>query len=237
MTVPHDYRSYAAKMRELAVADTDMEVDVRFVDMIAARTSYILDIGCGIGNAVNGLRCRGHQAFGIDPTPDVLRVAGDLYDQTWFHSMSATDISAPALKAADLPAQYDVILMSGNVPAFLTADELAVVFSRVCEFLAPGGYLIIGTSTQARGGPAEQDSCESGAELRLEHRFANWHLGRFRDDSPWSVSVYVRTGTRPHAEGPDGTFVLGSSSSALQRPSRNESPETPLQLPGATEIP
>lgn len=209
MTVPPDYQSYAAKMREHASAGTDMEVDVRFVDMIATRSSRILDIGCGIGNAVNGLRSRGHQAFGIDPTSDVLRAAENLFDPTWFRAMSAADASAQNLAAEGLPAKYDVILMSGNVPAFLTADELATTFSQTKDLLEPGGYLVIGTTSHVRGGPADEDSCAQPLGLQLEHRFADWHLGRFRAESPWSVSVYSRPGPRPGAEVPDGTFILG----------------------------
>nr|WP_233198428.1 methionine biosynthesis protein MetW [Cryobacterium sp. Y50] len=34
--------------------------------MLAGRASTILDIGCGHGSAVNGLRARGHAAFGIE---------------------------------------------------------------------------------------------------------------------------------------------------------------------------
>ncbi|HCG55713.1 MULTISPECIES: class I SAM-dependent methyltransferase [Brevibacterium] len=209
MTASRDYRNYAAKMHAYASTDTDMEVDARFVDMIAARSSRILDIGCGIGNAVNGLRSRNHRAFGIDPTPEVLHVAHDLFDSTWFRSMRATDASAQALSAEGLPAKYDVILMSGNVPAFLTADELAETFNRAKDLLAPGGYLIIGTSTHARGGPADQDACASVTGLHLKHRYADWHLGQFRSECLWSVSVYSHSGSRPPADGPDGIFILG----------------------------
>lgn len=195
-------------MRGLAITGADVEVDVRFVDMIAARTSRILDIGCGIGNAVNGLRSRGHEAFGIDPTPDVLQVACDLFDPTWFRSMSATEISARALEAAGFPTTYDVILMAGNVPAFLSENELATTFDQANDLLAPGGRLIIGTSALARSGPADQDSCAAALGLRLEHRFADWHLGHFRTESLWSVSVYSQPGSPPEAESPDGIFIL-----------------------------
>ncbi len=91
MSAGRDYESYAAKMRQHVRAGTDMEVDVRFVDMMTKRRSRVLDIGCGIGNAVNGLRARGHEAYGIDPTPQVLEVAGEFYDPSWFRRMAAGD--------------------------------------------------------------------------------------------------------------------------------------------------
>ncbi len=49
-------------MRNLTTGGTDLEVDVRFMDMLSPRGARILDIGCGIGSAVKGLRRRGHEA-------------------------------------------------------------------------------------------------------------------------------------------------------------------------------
>ena len=75
MEMPIDDKAYAAKMRGFCRCSTDLEVDVRFIDMIVDRESRVLDIGCGIGNAVNGLQARGHDAFGIDPSSEVFRVS------------------------------------------------------------------------------------------------------------------------------------------------------------------
>ncbi|WP_241977254.1 methyltransferase domain-containing protein [Cryobacterium sp. Sr8] len=79
--------AYAAKMRQHIIDGTDLEVDARFVDMLARRGSTELDIGCGHGSAVSGLRARGHAAFGIDPTPEVLDVALDNFDSEWFREL------------------------------------------------------------------------------------------------------------------------------------------------------
>lgn len=197
---------YAAKMRDHVESGTDLEVDVRFIDMLADRHSRILDVGCGIGNAVNGLRIRGHDAYGVDPSSDVLEVAADLYNPSWFRDLSASDISPTALDEHALPPSYDLILMSGNVPAFLPALESS--FMRVLEILRPGGIFVVGTSTQARGGPRDQESAYVAAGLRLQHRFSDWHLGEFAPDSPWSVSVFSRPGTGPKPDSPDGMFIL-----------------------------
>lgn len=152
-----DYGVYAGKMRGLVEAGMDMEVEVRFVDMVAGRSARILDVGCGIGNAVNGLRSRGHLTFGIDPTPAVLAVAEDLYDPAWLRRISAVDLTPIQLTDSGLPTIYDIILMSGNVPAFLTPDELAETTMKISRLLAPGGALIIGTTASVRGGPADQE--------------------------------------------------------------------------------
>lgn len=199
-------RGYAAKMREHMERGTDLEVDVRFVDMLIDRQSGILDVGSGIGNAVNGLRARGHDAYGIDPSSEVLGVAAELYDRSWFRHLSAAEISTAVLEKHDLPQSYDLVLMSGNVPAFLPALEDS--FTRIGEILRPGGILVIGTSSHANGGPTDQDSACAAAGLCLQHRFGDWHLGEFDQDSPWSVSVFSRPGIGPKPDSPDGMFIL-----------------------------
>ncbi|WP_261382539.1 bifunctional 2-polyprenyl-6-hydroxyphenol methylase/3-demethylubiquinol 3-O-methyltransferase UbiG [Arthrobacter sp. UKPF54-2] len=204
------YAAYAAKMRGLMDAGVDLEVDARFVDMLSPRRAHILDLGCGIGSAVGALRARGHMAYGVDPSDDVLTVARELFDPACFQDMSAGAVSASALPARGLPGAFDFVFMSGNVPAFLTDDALPKIFKQVSSILNPGGGLIIGTSTKAKGGPAQQDVAAAGSGLTLTHRFSDWHLGPFSEESPWSVSVYSNAGTRRAAEGPDGMFVLGA---------------------------
>lgn len=203
-----DYASYAAKMRRHVLTGTDLEVDVRFVDMMTRRGARILDIGCGIGSAVNGLRTRGHLAFGVDPTPDVLDVAEAIYDSSWFRKMAATEISPATLALSGLPDSYDTVLVSGNVPSFLSQDELEETFILVSGLLEPGGTFIVGTTTAIQGGPVDQDRAVTATDLALTHRYSDWHLGRFRQESPWSVSVFTASGSMDITDVPDGKFVL-----------------------------
>lgn len=208
MNPGRDYDKYAAKMRHLAHAQTDMEVDVRFIDMMSKRCARVLDIGCGIGNAVNGLRARGHAAYGIDPTREVLEVAEDLYEPSWFRQMAATEAAPEKLAMNGLPQGYDVVLMSGNVPAFLSADDLRATFDKVGELLEPGGIFIVGTTTSIQGGPVDQDNAVAGSAMALSHRFSDWHLTPFHAESPWSVSVFSANRLREFTESPDGMFIL-----------------------------
>lgn len=209
MSISPDYASYASKMRGYAMGSTDMEVDVRFIDMLAKRAATILDIGCGIGNAVNGLRTRGHHAFGIDPTPEVLEVALDLYDASWFRELQAADITREAMALNHLPQAFDVVLMSGNTPSFMSSDDLRTAFRHVEGLLATSGVLVLGTTTAARGGPVDQDRAGAESGLTLSHRYSDWHLNPYSDNSPWSVSVFSKNHHREFAGGPDGMFVLG----------------------------
>ena len=176
--------------------------------MLTPRESTVRDIGCGIGNAVAALRRSGHLTFGIDPPPEVLRVATELFDSAWFRRLSVTDLSPESMADHQLPTVFDAILMAGNVPVFLTETELMSAFAAASELLAPGGHLVVGTTTHRRGGPADHDRCAADTSLRLEHRHGDWHLGVFNSDSQWSVSVYTAPGARRTAEGLDGIHVL-----------------------------
>ncbi|NJC21069.1 SAM-dependent methyltransferase [Arthrobacter pigmenti] len=200
-----NYDAYAKKMRRLIEASTDLSVDARFIDMLSPRNARILDVGCGVGSAVNALRHRGHEAYGIDPTAAVLDVANDLYDSTWFRCISLEDLSADHLGK---PGSFDVVLMAGNVPAFITAAGLLDAFAAIAGLLKPGGSFVIGTTAGARGGPADQDALAAGSELSLLYRFGDWHLATYRADSPWSVSVFAKAGIRSPPSGPDGIFIL-----------------------------
>ncbi|SDL29542.1 hypothetical protein SAMN04487916_107208 [Arthrobacter sp. ov407] len=137
-------------------------------------------------------------------------MACELFDPAWFRSMNAEGVSAAALREQKLPVAYDLVLMSGNVAAFLTPESLVQTFKHVASLLNPGGFLIVGTSTHSRGGPAAQELAATGSGLTLTHRYSDWHLGLFSEESPWSVSVYSNDGSRRAAGGPDGIFVLGS---------------------------
>ena len=208
MTQVPDLEAYASKMRALTDEGIDFEVDVRFVDMLISRSATILDIGCGIGHAVNGLRSRGHTAFGIDPATAVLGVAEELYEPAWFRQLSSNDITFERLSDVDLPAQYDAIVLSGNVPAFLTTEDFKACLTQLEKHLNGDGIIIIGTTTALRGGPKDQDRVVEGTTLTLTHRYADWHLGLFAEDSPWSVSIFGRSITRQFSETPDGKFIL-----------------------------
>ena len=205
-----NYDSYAAKMRAQTMDGIDLDVVARFADMLCPRNSRILDIGCGIGNTVNALRRCGHDAYGVDPTPQVLDVAKALFDGSWFRQLSADQLSLGTLNEHSLPEQYDAILMTGNVPAFISRGELRSVFDFADRVIRSNGVLIVGTTSNAHGGPTDQTDILKGTSLKLVHRFADWHLGPYGSDSLWSVSVYARTAQRSGFGMPDGIFVLPS---------------------------
>ncbi|GAA1409535.1 hypothetical protein AUR04nite_24210 [Glutamicibacter uratoxydans] len=203
-----NYAEYTRKMLTLVERGVDFEVDARFIDVLVPRRARILDIGCGIGNAVAALRSRGHQAFGIDPTPELFLAATALHDASWFRQINAGALFDPKLSEAGLPERFDVVLASGNVPEFLTETELQIVFDFARQRLTNFGSLVIGTSSAAPHGTAYLDELAQSHGLHVQQRFSDWHLNPFTPESPWSVSVYTVKNLRGPFEAPDGIFVL-----------------------------
>ncbi len=208
MQIRPEYGQYASMMRQHVATGTDLEVDARFVDMLVARHAAILDVGCGHGSAVNALRRSGHLAFGIDPTPVILKIATDRFNPAWFRDLGAEQISPPTLREVGLPSAYDLVLMAGNIPAFLSDAALAMALAQVVAVLKPGVFLVVGTTVRAQGGPQDLDGAAAAAGLLRRQRFADWHLGRYGEDPRWSVSVFQSPGEPPAAPGPDGIFIL-----------------------------
>lgn len=205
----HIADKYVSKMRNLALSNVDLEVDARFIDMLVPRGARVLDLGCGIGSAVKALRQRGHEAYGIDPSAPALQVAAELFDASWYRRLKAEDVSASSLEELGLPLNYECVLMTGNVPAFLSSTALQTAFKKTASILTSGGLLVTGTSTHSRGGPHDQDKAADASGLALHSRFSNWHLSPFTED-PWCVSIYGTPGIHAVPEGPDGMYILRS---------------------------
>ncbi|MDJ0376287.1 methyltransferase domain-containing protein [Cryobacterium sp. PH31-L1] len=168
-------------------------------------------MGCGHGSAVAALRGRGHRAVGIDPTPEILAVALECFDPDWFRAVAVEHLP-DELAAIDLPDRFDVVMATGNVPALLSDDTLTGAFLPIAKLLCPGGLLVIGTTTAARGGPEAQLVAAAACGLTLIHRFADWHLSVPSDELPWSVTVFQTPGTGDPVDTPDGIFVLQQGS-------------------------
>ena len=94
-------------------------------------------------------------------------------------------------------SNHDAILMTGNVAAFLSSEELESVMCSVALLLNDGGILVIGTTTASRGGPRDQDRIAESVDLKLLHRYSDWHLTPWSRNSPWTVcNAWGRRSTR-----------------------------------------
>ncbi|MDA1263928.1 MAG: methyltransferase domain-containing protein [Planctomycetota bacterium] len=92
----------------------------------------VLDAGCGTGRHVEALLREGFDAYGADPSEDMLGRARALFG----------DAPTPQLEAA---APFDGILALGNVwPQVLAQAAVDQAAAGLLALLAPGGRLLLG---------------------------------------------------------------------------------------------
>ncbi|MFW5966211.1 MAG: class I SAM-dependent methyltransferase [Persicimonas sp.] len=118
------YRRSAEKAREMA----------RWVDELLDDEAHILDVGGGHGRYAREIARRGHRATLFD-LPAAVDVAREL------HGDQLAYVEGDFF-ADDLGGPYDAAIAS-NIIHGLGPDQIAVLFGRVADALAPGGLFII----------------------------------------------------------------------------------------------
>jgi SAM-dependent methyltransferase len=107
-------------------------------------TTYpVLDIGAGTGRNALALARRGHPVDAVEVTAkfaDMIRT--DAARELLNMRVIARDVFSTM---DDLRQDYQLILLSGVVPEFRTAQELRRLFELAAHCLAPGGRLVFNT--------------------------------------------------------------------------------------------
>ena len=134
------YDTVAENYAELVRLDqVEGTLDLAMLADFASRVrgqGRVLDAGCGPGRVTRYLRDRGVDAFGVDLSPEMIRVAGGLHPDLEFTvgSIDALDVATGSL--AGVLAWYSII---HTRPA-----GLAVVLGEFLRVLEPGGWLLTG---------------------------------------------------------------------------------------------
>jgi ubiquinone/menaquinone biosynthesis C-methylase UbiE len=96
----------------------------------------VADVGCGTGRITTYLRQLGVDAFGIDLSPGMIKVARREHPGLRFDLGSMTDLALADASMAGLVAWYSLI----HVPD----EEASLVFAHFRRVLRPGGPLLLG---------------------------------------------------------------------------------------------
>jgi len=110
--------------------------DTAFYIALAESAGHVIDLGCGTGLLAAELARRGYRVTGIDPSPEMLRIArgrpcGD--QVTWIEGDSG---ALPFVGTADL------LVMTGHVAqVFLDDASLRATFVAARRALRPGGRI------------------------------------------------------------------------------------------------
>jgi SAM-dependent methyltransferase len=151
----------------------------------------VLDAGCGTGRVAIELAQRGFTVTGADADASML---------------AAATAKAPALSwleadLADLDdrldAEFDLVVLAGNVMIFLAAGSEQRVLSQLVDRLVPGGLLVAGFALRPeRLSLADYDDACATAGLRAVARWATWDRQPFAAGD-YAVSVHQRPAGQP----------------------------------------
>ncbi len=169
----------------------DLEGEARFVDMMAARGSTILDGGCGTGRIAAALHRMGHRVIGVDRDAGLIDIARRRYPGPPFLVSDLLDVPS-ALASAEEPAEFDIIVLPGNVMVYLATGTERDVLEVLGGLLVPGGRLVTGFHTDRDYRVDSLDADATAVGLAVEHRFATWHLDPWTADADWAVTVLRR---------------------------------------------
>jgi len=177
---------YVEHFRRLASEGSDLAGEARFIDAMAAPGSRILDAGCGPGRVGGRLAELGHDVVGVDIDPALIAAAEhDHPGPRWLHG----DLSTLDLPAVGIEAGFDVIVVAGNVMAFLDPATRRMTLERLGAHLAPQGRIAVGFGAGRDYGFDEFLADVTAAGLRCEVTLATWDLRPSEPSSDFLVAV------------------------------------------------
>ncbi len=177
---------YIQRFREKAAAGEDLGGEARLIDAIAPRQAHILDAGCGPGRVGAILAASGHQVVGVDVDPLLIAAAEEDHPgPRWIIG----DLAELDLASHGITVDFDVIVMAGNVMAFLAPSTRQLVLERLRHHLADDGRLVIGFGTGRDYEFNEFFADVAAADLRVELSLATWDLQPLTEVSDFLVAI------------------------------------------------
>jgi len=110
-----------------------------FLDRRLPLQGRILDVGCGPGHYCAALNTGGRRCLGIDLDPGMIRLAEEVYTETYFRILGMDEIGFLDTGG------FAGIFCIGNVLPHLRGSSLAGFVLAVKKLLAPGGIWIFQT--------------------------------------------------------------------------------------------
>ncbi|MDF3301734.1 class I SAM-dependent methyltransferase [Streptomyces tropicalis] len=187
--------AYAARFAALAEGGEDVHGEARFCAALVPAGARVLDAGCGTGRVMIRLSELGYDCVGVDLDASMLTVARrEAPELPWFQA-DLTEFDPGRL---GIVADFDLVVVAGNVFPLLAAGTEAGVVKRLGAVLRPGGLLVAGFGLDRAHLPVppgialpEYDKCCAEAGLALVDRFATWGADPY-DGGGYAVSVHRR---------------------------------------------
>ena len=171
---------------------TDLEGEARFVDVLAPRRARVLDAGCGTGRVAAALHRMGHRAIGVDRDAGLVDIAVERYRDPTYLAADLLSLTSEMLSGAGGPDTFEVIVLAGNVMVYLAPGTEREVLRVLSGLLVSGGRIVTGFATDRDYTVADLDRDAAAIGMRVEHRFATWHLDPWSETADWAVTVLRR---------------------------------------------
>ena len=172
---------YIKRFETMRADGVDLHGEARLLDAMAARTSLILDAGCGTGRVGGELARLGHQVTGVDADAELIAAAQlDHPGSQW---------QTGDLSTLDLGTTFDLIVCTGNVLPFLAPGTAPEVLRRLASHLTAEGRLVVGFGS-GRGYTTETFFADvTAAGLNRNSEFSTWDLRPWQPTSSFIVSI------------------------------------------------
>jgi SAM-dependent methyltransferase len=174
--VAWDGDEYQRRFDDLAASGVDVHGEADFVLSFAPAT--VLDAGCGTGRVAVELARRGVTVTGVDVDPSMLATARRVAPGIEWVEADLTTL--------DLGRTFDVVVLAGNVPLFVSPGTQAALLARCAAHT--GGVLVAGFSLDRGYGLERFDADCATAGLVPVARYATWDRAAF-DGGAYAVSV------------------------------------------------
>lgn len=196
---------YAGRFDKMVADGTDLEGEARLVDALAPRGAAVLDGGCGTGRITAALQRMGHRAIGVDKDAGLIDIAKRRYPGVPYLNHDLLLLDSDVLTAVGAPAEFDIIVLPGNVMVYLAPGTEREVLRVLTGLLKPAGRLIAGFATDRDYSPASFLADADALDLQVEHQFGTWDLRPFENASDWTVTVLRRPDPDGQEQAPAAT--------------------------------
>ncbi|CAJ1495834.1 class I SAM-dependent methyltransferase [[Mycobacterium] burgundiense] len=177
---------YIERFRAMARAGEDLVGEARLVDAMVPRGARILDAGCGPGRLSGYLSAAGHDVVGVDVDPALIEAAEQDHPGPRY---VVSDLAELDLPARGIPEPFEVIVMAGNVMAFLAPSTRTTVLGKLRAHLADNGRAVIGFGAGREYDFDQFLADAAGAGLVPDLLLSTWDLRPFDDDSEFLVAL------------------------------------------------
>lgn len=183
-----DSAGYARHFADLIASGADVSGEARLADALTDRGARILDAGAGMGRIGAALAAAGHEVLAVEKDAGLVAELARHYPDLPHLCSDLLALDPDRLHEAGHRADFDLIVLVGNVMVLLAPGTERPVLERMRALLAPGGRILAGfhpapAIPAARAYRFEEFAADAAAAgLAVQHRFGSYELAPPSED-------------------------------------------------------